>query len=154
MNFTLVIMFNIPIIGANLEEPERGVGKKFEYRFVNNMIHFFPSILLYSDDSERIFEVSPPKYTAEQILRILLNPPISESKICNVRPVNITQSATYVVNIQMLEHQDDIKNDNFGKWDHSGSHPLLFRVQIESDDYMYKEKCAPGATGENVVMVR
>ena len=111
-------------------------------------------LLHHSDDLEPIFEVPPPKYTAEQILRILLDPCIPESKICNVRPVNITQSATYVANIQRLDHQDDIKNDNFGKWNHSGSHPLLFRVQMESDNYMYIEKCAAGATGDNVVMLR
>ena len=110
----------------------------------------------YSDDLELepVFEVPPPKYTAEQILRILLDPCISNSQICNVRPINITQSATYVVNLEMLEHPDDIKNDNFGKWQHSGSHPLLFRVHVESDNYMYIEKCAPGARGDNVVMLR
>ena len=143
-------------IGDNLEQLGCGVRKKLEYRFVNTLMLLLCNVCNFRvmPDSLPIFEIPPPKYTAEQILRILLDPYISESKICNVRPVNITQSATYVVNIQMLEHQDDIKNDNFGKWQHSGSHPLLFRVQMESDDYMYIEKCAPGATGENVVMLR
>ena len=119
-------------------------------------LHSYLLLHNYSDDLELepVFEVPPPKYTAEQILRILLDPCISNSQICNVRPINITQSATYVVNLEMLEHPDDIKNDNFGKWQHSGSHPLLFRVHVESDNYMYIEKCAPGARGDNVVMLR
>jgi len=44
-----------------------------------------------------------------------------------------------VVAINKIEHPNDIKNDNFGKWVHSGSHPLYFRVQVEHDDYVYVE---------------
>ena len=48
-----------------------------------NLILF---VIAYSDEFELepVFEVPPPKYTAEQILRILLDPCISNSKICNV----------------------------------------------------------------------
>ena len=85
------------------------VCEKNRVQVCHNTAIFCIICYFYSDDFEPIFEVPPPKYTAEQILRTLLDPCISESKICNVRPVNITQSATYVVNMQMLEHQDDIK---------------------------------------------
>ena len=108
----------------------------------------------YSDCIQPIYEVPPNKYSAERILKILLDPKISASVICTVRPADITKSATYVVNIHKLEHPDDIKNDNFRKWEHSGSHPLYFRVQVEPGDHLYVEKCAAGATGDNVVLLR
>ena len=108
----------------------------------------------YIDYAQPLYEVPPSKYSAERILKILLDPSISQSKICTIRPVDITKSSTYVVAINKLEHPDDIKNDNFGKWVHSGSHPLYFRVQVEHDDYVYVEKCAAGATGENVILLR
>lgn len=66
-------------IGDNLEQLG-GVRKKLDYRFVSSIpvYCYFFTCFLY-DDSEPIFEVPPPKYTAEQIIRILLNPCISKS---------------------------------------------------------------------------
>lgn len=99
------------------------------------------------EQEEPIYEVPTPKYNAERLLRILLDPDIPTAKICSTRPINITKSATYVVDISKLEHAENIKNDNFGIWKHSGSHPQTFRVNIESDGYIRVEKGAPGATG-------
>lgn len=59
-----------------------------------------------------------------------------------------------IIDISQLEHPDDVKNDNFGTWKHSGSHPQLYQVQVEDDGNLHVEKCAPGATGENVVYLR
>ena len=64
--------------------------------------------------------------------------------------MNIVKRATYIVDISKLKHPDDVKNDNFGTWKHSGSHPQVYRVQVE-DDGSRVEKYAPGATGDNVV---
>ena len=69
-------------------------------------------------------------------------------------PVQVTTSATYVVDVTKLSHLDDVKKDIFGVWYHSGSHPQACRVYIEEDDYVTVEKCAPGAQGENVVYLR
>ena len=64
------------------------------------------------------------------------------------------QSSTYVVDITKLAHPDDIKSDNFGVWSHSGSHPVVFRASVCDDGYVQVEKCAPGATGSDVVYLR
>ena len=74
-----------------------------------------------------VYEIPPPKYTAERILKILLDPEIDE-KICNDKPSNVSTSATYVVNIANLKHPDDVKKDEFGIWNYSGSHPQVYRV--------------------------
>ena len=101
-----------------------------------------------------MYENPPSKYSAEQILRILLDPNIPDTKVCSKRPTNIMQSATYVVNITKLTDPDDVKNDNFGVWKHSGSHPSTYMVNVEKDGYIRIEKCAAGATGLNVVYLR
>ncbi len=102
----------------------------------------------------QLYEPPPSKYAAERILTILLDPALPISKVCSVRPTNIVRSATYIIDISKLVHPDDVKNDNFGTWKHSGSHPQAYRVQVEGDGYVRVEKCAPGATSEDVVYLR
>ena len=101
-----------------------------------------------------VYEKPPPKYSAERILQILLDPAISPCKVCHNRPVSISSSATYVIDISKLPDPEDVKNDNFGSWNHSGSHPSTYRVNVEDDGYIGVEKCGSGATGANVVYLR
>ena len=82
---------------------------------------------------------------------MLLDPTLPASKVCSV---NIVKSATYIIDISKLKHPDDVKNDNFGTWKHSGSHPQVYKVQVEDDGSFHVEKCAPGAMGDDVVYLR
>ena len=110
--------------------------------------------LNYTDDAQLRYEVLPNKYGAECILKIILDPTISSSVICTVRRLEIT---TYVVDIHSLTHPESwwhIKNDNFGKWEHSGSHPVHFKVEVEDDDHVFVQKCAVGASEENIGLIR
>ena len=38
----------------------------------------------------------------------------------------MAQSATFVVDLESLQHPDDIKKDDFGKWIYSGSHSVSY----------------------------
>ena len=111
-------------------------------------------IIIREFDDEPVYEIPPPKYQAERILKILLDPTIPPSKICSVRPTNISRSATYIVDVSKLKHPDDIKNDCFGSWKHSGSHPQTYKAQVEEDGYVRTEKCADGARGDTIVHLR
>ena len=66
----------------------------------------------------------------------------------------ITQSATFVMDIRCLENQEDIKKDEFGIWNYSGSHPQVFKVNFKEDGYISVEKCESGARGNNVIYLR
>ena len=58
------------------------------------------------------YEVPPPKYTAEYILKLLLNPSIDRNRICCTWPVsNIVGSATFVVNLTSFKHPDDVRKE-------------------------------------------
>ena len=108
-----------------------------------------------SDDTDQpVYEVPPPKYSADYILKILLDPDIDKRKICTSKPTNVTRSATYVVNIQSLKHADDIKKDQFGIWNYSGSHPQAHQVSCGDEGHISVEICGNGATGQNVVYLR
>ena len=66
----------------------------------------------------------------------------------------MTHSATYLVDVRQLQNIDDIKKDEFGKWNYTGLHPQPFKAFDEEDDDITIEKCAEGATGSNVVLLR
>ena len=59
-----------------------------------------------------------------------------------------------MVDVSKLAHPDDVKQDSFGIWKHSGSHTQLFKVYVDDDGEVDVEKCAPGASGDNIVLLR
>lgn len=95
--------------------------------------------LFYSNESplqntsaeQPIYESPPPKYSAERLLEILLDPSIPYSKVCKEKPTGVTCSATYVVDTRNLKCLDDIKKDDFGIWNYSGSHPVAYKVKFK-----------------------
>ena len=62
-----------------------------------------------NSNSQPVYEIPPPKYSAERVLEILLDPNIPENKICKEKPNGVTRSGTYVVDTSNLKCVDDIK---------------------------------------------
>ena len=48
----------------------------------------------------------------------------------------IEKSSTFVVDVRCLKNQKDIKKDEFGIWQYSGSHPQCFYVRQKDDGYI------------------
>ena len=101
-----------------------------------------------------IFEHPPPKYSANRIMEILLNPNMNKSLVAHGRPIQVETSSTFVIDLTSLKHPDDVKKDMYGRWDYSGSHPEVFRCSFDQFDDVIIEKCAPGAAGSNVYYLR
>ena len=110
--------------------------------------YYIVFIIIREFDDEPVYEIPPPKYQAERILKILLDP------LLRYVLLDLSRSATYIVDVSKLKHPDDIKNDCFGSWKHSGSHPQTYKAQVEEDGYVRTEKCADGARGDTVVHLR
>ena len=89
------------------------------------------SVVAEPESDTPVYELPPEKYSAEDIVQILLSPNIDRAKICKKRPCGVCTSASYVVDLDSLQHPDDVK-DNFGVWKHSGSHDLKFETRINS----------------------
>ena len=68
--------------------------------------------------------------------------------------MNVTESATFVVDITKLRQEKDVLKDGFGKWNYSGSHPVPFHVAHREDGHIDIDRCAPGASGADVVYLR
>ena len=90
-----------------------------------------------------IYEQPPPKYSAHNIMKLLLDPNIDISRIATQRLIVATQNSTFVVDLSKLDHPDDVKKDIFGKWEHSGSHPEVFNCSFDKMNTVMVEKCAP-----------
>ena len=88
---------------------------------------------LYCRRQDPVFEDPPMKYSAEHIIKILLDPDINRAKVCKERPLSIEKSSTFVIDLDCLQDPEDVKKDNFGIWNHSGSHNIPFECQISDD---------------------
>ena len=73
-----------------------------------------------------IYERPISQYSIEDLVSMLLDP-CDKSLICTERPTDIRCSATFLINLDSLKHPDDVKQDNFGKWNQSGSHTVPFQ---------------------------
>ena len=78
-------------------------------------------------------------YTGEDILKILFDPKIDKSKICLECPRQIVHSSTFVVDLDELKHPDDIKKDEFGKWNYSGSHVDVYRAWKHAESTSFEK---------------
>ncbi len=103
-------------------------------------------------EKQPIYEIPPDKYSAEAIIRILLEP---QDKICSSKPLDVSKSATYVVDTRSLGNIDDVKKDQFGIWRYSGSHPSSYEINTDDDTGEIEvEKCSEAANRSNVVYLR
>lgn len=90
----------------------------------------------------------------KKILKILLNPNIDPNRICRTSPSNIKQSSAYVVDLDCLDHPDDVKKDEFGKWNYSGSHVFHYRSERTPEGDLEFERLLSGIQGSNVFQLR
>ena len=99
-----------------------------------------------------VYDIPKAQYSAEVVISMLLDP--DDAKICSERPTDITHCSTFVIDLDKLEHPDDAKKDNFGKWVHSGSHTIPFKAWFAEDGAVEFERLEPGSTGPDVHFLR
>ncbi len=87
------------------------------------------------------------------MLDILLDPEIDTNRVCGERPMQITGSSTFVVDLDSLKHPDDVKKDEFGKWHYSGSHVVLYNAWESHSGKLQFEKVSGQGT-ENTFELR
>ena len=102
-------------------------------------------------DNDSVYESGAKVYSSEEILKVLLNP---KGKVCKSRPTTINRSATYVVDLDCLEHPDDVRKDDYGRWNYSGSHVHHFQAERMSEDSLVFERVLPGTQGSSIFQLR
>ena len=95
-----------------------------------------------------VYETPPSMNSAKAIMKILLDPKISSERVCQKCPSRVTCGSTFVIDVTSLSHSDDVKKDDFGNWDHKGSHPVPFYVWFRDDGSVGVEQCQDGREGE------
>lgn len=61
---------------------------------------------------------SSTHYPYSDAVTILLN--CAANKVCSKHPVLVEQNASFIVDLDQLDHPDDIKSDDCGHWIHNG----------------------------------
>ena len=74
-------------------------------------------------------QVPPEKYSAESIV-LTLDPRIDKEKMSKKHPFSIQSGSTYVVDLDLLNHPDDV--NNCGVWTHSWSHYQKFEGSVNA----------------------
>ena len=93
-----------------------------------------------SDLHPLAYESPPPKYSSEDLLKILLSPKDKE-RVCRTWPVSgIETTSSFIVDIQALKHPDDVKKDFFGKWMYSGSPTSTYKTIVEENGEILVQK--------------
>lgn len=90
------------------------------------------------DPDSHIYEYLPSAYA---IMMILLNPDIDSTRICKKVPTSVTTDATYIIDVTSLAHLDDVKKDNFSRWNYKGSHSIPIYVRIKSNGQFNVKRC-------------
>jgi hypothetical protein len=77
-----------------------------------------------------VFSWQNKAYTSEQLVQILLGN-YEQENTCICQPINVCHNVSFIVDINTLQHQDDLKCDYMGAWKHNGSPKRWFRVEDE-----------------------
>jgi len=96
-----------------------------------------------------VFDVPISQYSVEKIISMMLEP-CAKSLICSERPTDIHSSATFVIDLEKLQHPDDAKRDNFGKWNPSGSHTVPFKAWYNEEGDVELERLPSHTSGPDV----
>ena len=127
-------------------------------QFIYFIVFIGYSTYYRANDNCPVYETPPDKYPAERIIKILLDPTIKKSRICRQQPANITKSSTYVVVLNSLKDPaEDVKKDNFGVWNHNGSHLQSFECCFSKDGKVHVGQGLfqePGLQWETILLQR
>ena len=100
-----------------------------------------------------IYEIPKGTYACERLFDILFDPDIDPNRICHERPMHVTRSSTFVVDLDSLKHPDDVRKDEFGKWTYSGSHLVSYSAwKSSSGKLQFQKSTSPDA--ENTFSLR
>ena len=69
-----------------------------------------------------VFESGLVKYTALELVKILLDENQNKNYVCKKQPLRITQSKVFLIDTSNLDDPDDLKADDLGSWRNDGQH--------------------------------
>ena len=111
------------------------------------------TVELYHDDIEMpIYSTVTCGYPVGDLVNILLKSDIESNKVCTVQPLGVSQNATFVVDVEVVDLQD-LKADDLGSWHATGTKKSYFRFSA-AGVLRVSEKCPHGRLSEYYVLTR
>ena len=93
---------------------------------------FAPSGEPYKGDTMTpVFSKKKTACTSEELVRLLLAD-YEPEHMCISQPMNVCNNVSFLVDINSLQHRDDLKCDDMGSWKHNGSPKRLFFIEKDS----------------------
>ena len=113
----------------------------------------------YSNDpSMPIFERIPSSrkrlYSIEDIVRLLLHPPLRMSRfISTCVPTSICENISFIVDVDHLEDQD-VLADDMGVWKNNGVDTSYVHATLSKRKVTHVEKCGPPSSSSDTYKVK
>ena len=105
----------------------------------------------YRGDSELpMFSANSCGYHAETVAQCLLNP--VPDKVCHVRPIGVTTSATFIVDVDDVQFAN-LKADDLGVWKTNGTKTTLFHILPNGNIFILSSK-RRAVKGSDYVLTR
>ena len=85
----------------------------------------------YRNDLEMpIYSRAVSGYPVGDLVKILLSSDVTGRKVCTVQPLSVCENATFIVDVETVDHQD-LKADDLGSWHPTGTKKSYFRFSSD-----------------------
>ncbi len=82
-------------------------------------------------------------YGVEDIVKLLLHPNLNTSRyVCTKVPTSISESVSFIVDLDQLESQKDVLSDDMGAWKNNGVDTTYVRVAVSKEKVKKVVKCS------------
>lgn len=88
------------------------------------------------------FATGSVKYTAAELVQILLDKKRQSGLVCDQQPLRVTESKVFLIDTSKLDHHDDIKADDLGSWKNDGQHSRWVKVRRKGESVYKVEICS------------
>ena len=95
-----------------------------------------------------VFESGLVKYTALELVKILLDENQNKNYVCKKQPLRITQSKVFLIDTSNLDDPDDLKADDLGSWRNDGQHSQWVKVTKKGCSVKKVELCSGKPQGD------
>ena len=89
-----------------------------------------------------VFATGPMKFSAAELVRILLDKECQSGLVCYQQPLRVTTSKVFIVDTNKLDHHDDLKADDLGTWKNDGQHSRWLKVKRKGSSVCNVEFCS------------
>ena len=103
-----------------------------------------------------VFTKDPIVLRPLEVMKILVEKKgFLASKVCTSQPLHVEHHRTFIVDLNSLTNDNDVKCDDMGSWKNNSSHKFYFRVRkSENDESLRVSPTNDKSDASNVILKR